>query len=121
MTSQRIKERELLKEKRIRKVMRVRMGLRILALFLIAGIPLFFMTTASASRQEASVYLKLKDVAIVQGEEVPEFETEVEVVGNTEIILNEKTGYTVKDLEGEFKKGNGRSEEHTSELQSPWN
>lgn len=107
MTSQRIKERELLKEKRIRKVMRVRMGLRILALFLIAGIPLFFMTTASASRQEASVYLKLKDVAIVQGEEVPEFETEVEVVGNTEIILNEKTGYTVKDLEGEFKKGNG--------------
>ena len=91
MTSQRIKERELLKERRIRKVRRARMCLRILALFLIAGIPLFCMTTASASRQEASVYLKLKDTAILQGEEVPEFETEVEVVGNSEIILDEKS------------------------------
>ncbi len=83
------------------------MCLRILALFLIAGIPLFCMTTASASRQEASVYLKLKDTAILQGEEVPEFETEVEVVGNSEIILDEKSGFTVKNLEEEFKEGHG--------------
>lgn len=107
MTSQRIRERELLKEKRIRKVRRVRMCLRILALLLIAQIPLFFMTTASASKQEATIYLKLQNVEIVQGEEVPEYKTEVEVVGNREIILDEESNYTVKDLEEDFKNGKG--------------
>ena len=49
------------------------MCLRILTLLMICVVPLLFLTTATASRQEASVYLKLKEVSILQGEELPAF------------------------------------------------
>ena len=67
MTNDRSEERRLLKEKRIKKVRRVRMCLRILTLLLISVLPLFFLTTATASRQGASLYLKLKEASILQG------------------------------------------------------
>ena len=98
MTKDRNEERRLLKEKRIRKVRRVRMCLRILTLLMICVVPLLFLTTATASRQEASVYLKLKEVSILQGEELPAFEIEAEVVGNPETVLDGESNYTAAKL-----------------------
>lgn len=107
MTNDRSEERRLLKEKRIRKVKRVRMCLRILTLLLICVVPLLFLTTATASRQEASVFLKLKEASILQGEELPKFEIEAELVGNEETILDGESGYTARDLLKDFKSGKG--------------
>lgn len=107
MTNDRSEERRLLKEKRIRKVRRVRMCLRILTLLLIFVVPLLFLTTATASRQEVSVYLKLKEVSILQGEEIPAFELEGELVGNGEAILDGESGYTAAELLKDFESGKG--------------
>lgn len=107
MTKDRNEERRLLKEKRIRKVRRVRMCLRILTLLMICVVPLLFLTTATASRQEASVYLKLKEVSILQGEELPAFEIEAEVVGNPETVLDGESNYTAAKLLKDFESGKG--------------
>lgn len=107
MTNDRSEERRLLKEKRIKKVRRVRMCLRILTLLLICVLPLFFLTTATASRQGASLYLKLKEASILQGEELPQFGLEGELVGNGETILDGASGYTAADLLKDFESGKG--------------
>lgn len=107
MTNDRSEERRLLKEKRIRKVRRVRMCLRILTLLLIFVVPLLFLTTATASRQEVSVFLKLKEASILQGEEIPAFELEGELVGNGEAILDGESGYTAAELLKDFESGKG--------------
>lgn len=104
---ERNEERRLLRERRIRKVRRVRMCLRILTLLLICVVPLLFLTTATASRQEASVYLKLEGASILQGEEFPAFGVEAELIGNGETVLDEKSGYTAADLVKDFENGTG--------------
>jgi len=83
------------------------MCLRILALLLICVTPLLFLTTATASRQEASVYLKLKEASILQGEELPVFGAEAELVGSADTVLDEKSGYTVADLIRDFENAKG--------------
>ncbi|MCI8782167.1 MAG: polysaccharide deacetylase family protein [Dorea sp.] len=107
MTNDRSKERRLLKEKRIRKVRRVRMCLRILTLLMICVMPLLFLTTATASRQEVSIYLKLNEASILQGEELPAFGIEGELVGNGDVILDGESGYTAEDLLKDFESGKG--------------
>ncbi len=105
--SNRIKERELLREKRIKKVKRVRRCLRILTLFVLCTVPLFFLTTATASRHGADVFLKLTDMSILQGEEAPAYRAEVEVTGNPEVVLDKDSGYTAADLIEELERGEG--------------
>ncbi len=83
------------------------MCFRILALLLICQIPFFAITAASASRQEASVSLKLTDMDIIQGEELPQFHASVDVLGNTSAVLDKKTDYTVNDFLEELKRGEG--------------
>lgn len=83
------------------------MCLRILTLLLICVVPLLFLTTATASRQEASVYLKLNEASILQGEELPAFGIEAELVGNGETILDGGSGYTADDLLKDFESGKG--------------
>ena len=107
MTKDRSEERRLLKEKRIRKVRRVRMCLRILTLLLICVTPLLFLTTATASRQEVSIYLKLNEASILQGEELPAFGMEGELVGNGDVILDGESGYTADDFLKDFESGKG--------------
>lgn len=107
MTNDRSKERRLLKEKRIRKVRRVRMCLRIMTLLMICVMPLLFLTTATASRQEVSIYLKLNEASILQGEELPAFGIEGELVGNGDVILDGESGYTAEDLLKDFESGKG--------------
>ncbi len=111
MTSNKEKDRNavrrVLREKRVRRVRRVKMCLRILALLLICMTPLLFLTTATASRQEASVYLKLKEASMIQGEELPAFQVEADLVGSKETILDGESGYTAADLVRDFENGKG--------------
>lgn len=107
MTKDYSKEREQLKKKRIKKVRRIRMCLRILALLIVFQIPLFGMTAASANMQEAKISLKLEGSDVIQGEETPEFEAEVEAEGDPKTVLDEKTGYSVEDLTRDLKSGKG--------------
>lgn len=107
--SNRIKERELLREKRIRRVKRVRRCLRILTLLVLCAVPLFFLTTATASRHGADIFLKLTDVAILQGEAVPACRAKVEVTGNPGVVLDKDSGYTAEDLIKELERGEGYS------------
>ncbi len=111
MTSNKEKDRNavrrVLREKRLRRVRRVKMCLRILALLLICMTPLLFLTTATASRQEASVYLKLKEASMIQGEELPAFQVEADLVGSKETILDGESGYTAADLVRDFENGKG--------------
>lgn len=107
MTREYNKEREQKKKKRIKKVRKIRMCLRILALLVIFQIPLFGMTAASANMQEAKISLSLRDSAVIQGEEKPEFEAGVEAEGDLKMILDEKSGYTAEDLTKELKSGRG--------------
>lgn len=109
MKSNRIKERELLREKRIKKVKRVRRCLRFLTLLVLCAVPLFFLTTATASRQGADIFLRLTDTEILQGEEVPVCKAKVEVTGNTKVILDKDSGYTAADLIEELERGEGYS------------
>ncbi|MCI9340942.1 MAG: polysaccharide deacetylase family protein [Dorea sp.] len=109
MKSDRIKERELLREKRIKKVKRVRRCLRFLTLLVLCAVPLFFLTTATASRQGADIFLRLTDTEILQGEEVPVCKAKVEVTGNTKVILDKDSGYTAADLIEELERGEGYS------------
>ena len=99
--------RRILRDRRIRRVRRVRMCLRILTLLLICMTPLLFLTTATASRQEASIYLSLKEAAIAQGEELPAFGVEAQLVGRKETILDGESGYTAADLVKDFENGKG--------------
>lgn len=107
MTRDYSKEREQIKKKRIKKVRRIRMCLRILALLVIFQIPLFGMTAASADMQEAKISLKLEESAVIQGEEMPEVEAEVEAEGDPKTVLDEKSGYTVGDLTRDLRSGRG--------------
>ncbi len=65
------------------------------------------MTTATASRQEVSIYLKLNEASILQGEELPAFGIEGELVGNGDVILDGESGYTAEDLLKDFESGKG--------------
>lgn len=107
MTRNYHKEREQLRRIRMRKVRKIRMCLRILALLVVFQIPLFGMTAASANMQEAKISLRLRDSAVMQGEEKPGFEAEVEAGGDLKMVLDEKSGYTVEDLTKELKSGKG--------------
>lgn len=106
-SSERREKRQTLKEKRIRKVRRERMYLRILTLLLSCVIPLLFLTTATASKQEAAIYLQLMNASVLQGEELPVYQIKAELVGNKEIILDRAAGYTVADLLADFESGKG--------------
>lgn len=92
------------------------MCLRILALLLICMTPLLFLTTATASRQEASVYLKLKEASILQGEELPAFGVEAQLVGSADTVLDEKSGYTAGDLIKDFENAKGYSVECEADI-----
>ena len=83
------------------------MCLRILTLLMICVMPLLFLTTATASRQEVSIYLKLNEASILQGEELPAFGIEGELVGNGDVILDGESGYTAEDLLKDFESGKG--------------
>ncbi len=83
------------------------MCLRILTLLMICVMPLLFLTTATASRQEVSIYLKLNEASILQGEELPAFGIEGERVGNGDVILDGESGYTAEDLLKDFESGKG--------------
>ena len=83
------------------------MCLRILALLVICQIPLFGMTAASAYSQEAEISLKLEDSSVIQGEELPEFRASAEAKGDLEIVLDERSEYTVGDLLRELETGTG--------------
>lgn len=84
---------------------RVGMFLRILALLLVSAVPLICLTTDAASKQEAQIQLRLKNGAILLGEEIPEFQVEVENQGDTKTVLNQETGYTAEDLLKELNEG----------------
>lgn len=83
------------------------MCLRIMTLLMICVMPLLFLTTATASRQEVSIYLKLNEASILQGEELPAFGIEGELVGNGDVILDGESGYTAEDLLKDFESGKG--------------
>lgn len=83
------------------------MCLRILTLLMICVTPLLFLTTATASRQEVSIYIKLNEASVLQGEELPAFGIEGELVGNGDVILDGESGYTAEDLLKDFESGKG--------------
>ena len=56
---------------------------------------------------EIPVEVKVNDAENFQGAEVPEFTTEITAKGDTSTVLDEKTGYTVKNLVEDLQRGSG--------------
>ena len=86
-----------------------------ISIFSIAGIILLcvfciFMITGGSAKENKKgipIVIKTNDVSIFQGEEKPEFTSEVRSEGDPALVLNEKTGYTLQNLLDDLKRGAG--------------
>ena len=63
--------------------------------------------SAKENKKGIPIVIKTKDVSIFQGEKKPALSTEIKTDGDPNLILNEKTGYTLQNLMDDLKRGAG--------------
>ena len=61
--------------------------------------------SAKENKKGIPIIIKTNDVDIFQGEEKPEFTSEVYSEGDPNLVLNKKTGYTLENLLDDLKRG----------------
>ncbi|MDD2979090.1 MAG: polysaccharide deacetylase family protein [Hespellia sp.] len=79
-------------------------GIAVLCLFAI----LFFSTAASAgTKKSARIVVKADELTMVQEESVPKLTATASCSKNESVVLDEKSGYTAKDLLNDLNAGDG--------------
>lgn len=73
----------------------------VLCMFMISG------GSARENKKGIPIVIKTKDVEIFQGEEKPEFTSEIYCDGDPHLVLNDKSGYTLQNLIDDLKRGSG--------------
>ena len=81
----------------------------IIGVFVICFMSCLFLSHAAAAREsdELTVELKADSVSIIQGEEKPVFTAKATSNGDTTLVLEDGTGYTVQQLIDELNQGIG--------------
>lgn len=103
MTDKRM--RKIQQQKRHRK--RVRMIHMILTLFVIFIFIMLCSKIVLFFQKSAEIVISAKNIDIMQGEELPQLQTEVKLSKDKDTVLDKKSKYTAEDFVNDLKNGNG--------------
>lgn len=97
--------RRIEQQKKHRK--RVRLFRIFLTLFVISAFPFLCYLLISLFRKTAVVELSAQNIAILQGEEMPELQVNVKITKDPDAILDKESNYTAEDFVNDLKNQKG--------------